>query len=55
VSFAERLRYNLRWLLRAIAKLGIGPAHLCLLQMALVPAMALRSAGMSGRRARLAV
>ena len=47
--------YNLRWLLRAIAKLGIGPAFLCLLQMALVPAMALRSAQMGDRRARLAV
>lgn len=47
--------YNLRWLLRAIAKLGIGPALLCLLQMALLPAMALRLAQMSGSRARLAV
>ena len=27
--------YNLRWLLRAIARLGIGPAFLCLLQMVL--------------------
>lgn len=31
--------YNLRWLLRAIAKLGIGPASLCLLQMVLLPAI----------------
>jgi IS5 family transposase len=31
--------YNLRWLLRAIARLGIGPAFLCLLQMVLSPAM----------------
>jgi IS5 family transposase len=43
--------YNLRWLLRAIAKLGIGPAFLCLLQMALLPAMALR--GSSSGHARL--
>ena len=27
--------YNLRWLLRAVARLGIGPAFLWLLQMAL--------------------
>ena len=27
--------YNLRWLLRAIARLGIGPLFLCLLQMVL--------------------
>ena len=47
--------YNLRWLLRAIAKLGIGPAFLCLLQMVLVPAMAPRSAQLSDRRARFAV
>jgi transposase, IS5 family len=47
--------YNLRWLLRAIAKLGIGPAFLCLLQMVLLPAMVLRWAQMSGSRARLAV
>jgi len=36
--------YNLRWLLRAITTLGIGPAFLCLLQWALLPALALRSA-----------
>ena len=30
--------YNLRWLLRAITRLGIGPAFLCLLQWALVAA-----------------
>lgn len=30
--------YNLRWLLRAIARLGIGPAFLCLLQWVLVAA-----------------
>jgi transposase, IS5 family len=45
--------YNLRWLLRAIAKLGIGPAFLCLLQMALLPAMAVRAAQTGGNRARL--
>jgi IS5 family transposase len=27
--------YNLRWLMRAVVRLGIGPAFLCLLQMAL--------------------
>ncbi len=31
--------YNLRWLLRAIARLGIGPAFLCLLQMVLAAAI----------------
>jgi IS5 family transposase len=46
--------YNLRWLLRAIAKLGIGPAFLCLLQMVLLPAMAMRPAQMSSGQARLA-
>ena len=40
--------YNLRWLLRAIARLGIGPAFLCLLQMVLLPAMAMRASS-SGR------
>ena len=35
--------YNLRWLLRAIARLGIGPLFLCLLQMVLAQALALRS------------
>ena len=34
--------YNLRWLLRAIARLGIAPAPLCLLQMVLSAATALR-------------
>ena len=33
--------YNLRWLMRAIARLGLGPAFLYLLQMVLHPAMAL--------------
>ena len=47
--------YNLRWLLRAIAKLGIGPAFLCLLQMVLLPATVLRSTQMNCSRARLAV
>jgi IS5 family transposase len=47
--------YNLRWLLRAIAKLGIRPAFLCLLQMALLPAMALQSAQTGGTRAEFAV
>ena len=46
--------YNLRWLLRAIAKLGIAPAFLCLLQMVLLPAMALRSAQTGSRRAQFA-
>ena len=35
--------YNLRWLLRAIARLGIGPAFLCLLQMVLSAAIDLRA------------
>ena len=35
--------YNLRWLLRAIARKGIAPAFLCLLQMVLSAAMVLRS------------
>ena len=34
--------YNLRWLLRAIARLGIAPAFLCLLQMVLSAATVLR-------------
>ena len=34
--------YNLRWLLRAIARLGIAPAFLCLLQMVLSAATAPR-------------
>jgi len=33
--------YNLRWLLRAIARLDIGPAFLCLLRMVLSAASAL--------------
>jgi transposase, IS5 family len=42
--------YNLRWLLRAIARLGIGPAFLRLLQAALSQAQALRaSQGAYGR------
>jgi len=36
--------YNLRWLMHAVAKLGIGPAFFCMLRMVLLPAMALRSA-----------
>ena len=36
------------------AKLGIGPAFLCLLQMALLPAMVLRSAHTGCSRAQLA-
>lgn len=47
--------YNLRWLLRAIAKLGIGPAFLCLLRMVLLPAMALQSAQTGGGRVQFAV
>lgn len=35
--------YNLRWLLRAIARKGIAPVFLCLLQMVLSAAMVLRS------------
>jgi IS5 family transposase len=35
--------YNLRWLLRAIARLGLGPALLCLLRMALWPGPALQA------------
>ena len=35
--------YNLRWLLRAIARLGIGPAFLRLLQMVLSAATGLRT------------
>jgi IS5 family transposase len=45
--------YNLRWLLRAIARLGIGPAFLCLLQMVLLPAMALRGSPHDQRCLRL--
>ena len=42
--------YNLRWLLRAIARLGIGPAFLRLLQAAFSQAQALRaSQGAYGR------
>ena len=47
--------YNLRWLLRAIAKLGIAPAYLRLLQMALLQAMVMRSAQTGRSRAQLAV
>jgi len=36
--------YNLRWLLRAVARLGIGPAFLRLLQAALSLAQAMRAA-----------
>lgn len=35
--------YNLRWLLRAVARLGIGPAFLCLLQTVLSAAKQLRA------------
>jgi len=35
--------YNLRWLLRAIARLGIGPAFLCLLQWLASPALAIHA------------
>ena len=47
--------YNLRWLLRAIAKLGIGPAFLCLLQMVLLPAMVLRSEQTGSKREQFVV
>lgn len=46
--------YNLRWLLHAIAKLGIAPAFLCLLQMVLLPAMALRLGQTGSSRAQFA-
>ena len=42
--------YNLRWLLRAIARLGIGPAFLCLLQM--VSSAAIGPQAMSAARRR---
>ena len=45
--------YNLRWLLRAIARLGIGPAFLRLVQMALWAVRA-TSAPHNPPRARLA-
>ena len=45
--------YNLRWLLRAIARLGIGRAFLCLLQMMLLPAMGLRASSIDHSRLRL--
>ena len=47
--------YNLRWLLRAIARLGLGPAFLCLLQMVLYPAMALRGSSRGADRLQLVV
>jgi len=40
--------YNLRWLLRAIARKGIGPAFLCLLRMVLSAAMGMQSSRTSG-------
>lgn len=40
--------YNLRWLLRAIARKGIAPAFLCLLRMVLSAAIGLRSSRTSG-------
>jgi len=36
--------YNLRWLLRAITRLGIGPVFLCLFQMVLVSTTAMAAA-----------
>ena len=42
--------YDLRWMLRAIARLGIGPAFLCLLQMVLLPAMAMRASSSGQNR-----
>ena len=45
--------YNVRWLLRAITRLGLGPALLRLLQMALWGVRAM-SAPHNSRRARLA-
>jgi len=46
--------YNLRWLLRAIARLKIGPAFLCLLQMVLVTAIAVAGPLPDHRRQRAA-
>ena len=47
--------YNLRWLLRAVARLGLGPAFLCLLQMVLYPATTLRGPSRGADRLQLAV
>ena len=47
--------YNLRWLLRAVARLGLGPTFLCLLQMMLYPAMALRDSSCGANRLQFAV
>ena len=46
--------YNLRWLLHAIARLKIGPAFLCLLQMVLVTAIAVAGPLPDHRRQRAA-
>lgn len=47
--------YNLRWLLRAVARLGIGPVLLCLLQMVLLAATAVAAALPARDRQRAAV
>jgi IS5 family transposase len=47
-TISSAASYNLRWLLRAIAKLGIGPAFFCLLKIALLPAMVVRAAQKRG-------
>ena len=46
--------YNLRWLMRAVARLGIGPAFLCLLQTVLLAATAI-AATLPARGRQLAV
>ena len=45
--------YNLRWLLRAIARLGIGPAFLCLLQMVSSAAIGPQAMSAARRRTRI--
>ena len=46
--------YNLRWLMRAVARLGIGPALLCLLQMVLLAATAVATLLARGRQRTMA-
>jgi IS5 family transposase len=42
--------FNIRWLLRAIVRLGLGPAFLCLLQMVLWPVSAVRASPLAHGR-----
>ena len=42
--------YNLRWLMRAITRLGLGPAFLCLLQLAALAASTLRASNLAHAR-----